>query len=101
MRGSAWGWKTYHADLTTDYLPYPDEALHTFLGYASAETPGVSRAGRENARRMMKRAYSLVDVNLEQLQGFAAGDPNKHNNNTSKHNMRPAWMSFKPIVVLA
>ena len=101
MRGSAWGWKTYHADLTTDYLPYPDEALHTFLGYASAETPGVSRAGRENARRMLKRAYSLMDVYLEQLQGFATGDPNMRIFVTGEHGMRPAWMSFKPNVVLA
>lgn len=101
MRGSAWGWKTYRADLTTDYLPYPDEALHTFLGYASSETPGVSRAGRENARRMLKRAYSLMDVYLEQLQSFAEGDPNMRIFVTGEHGMRPAWMSFRPNVVLA
>ncbi len=101
MRGSAWGWETYHADLTTDYLPYPDEALHTFLGYASPQTPGVSAAGRENAKRMLKRAYSLMDVYLEQLQGFASNDPNVRIFVTGEHGMRPAWMSFRPNVVLA
>lgn len=101
MRGSAWGWKTDHADLTTDYLPYPDEALHTFLGFASPETPGVSAAGRDNAKRMLKRAYSLVDVYLEQLESFAANDPGMRIFVTGEHGMRPAWMSFRPNVVLA
>jgi hypothetical protein len=101
MRGSAWGWNTYRADLTTDYLPYPDEALHTFLGYASSETPGVSPASRENARRMQKRANSLDDAYLEQMQSFAAGDPNMRIFVTGEHGMRPAWMSFRPNVVLA
>lgn len=100
MRGSAWGWKTYRADLTTDYLPYPDEALHTFLGYADPSTPGVSRAGRENAARMIRRAYGLVDLYLEQLQSFAANDPNTRLFVTGEHGMRPAWMAFKPNVVL-
>lgn len=100
MRGSAWGWKTYRADLTTDYLPYPDEALHMFLGYADRSTPGVSRAGRENAARMIRRAYGLVDLYLEQLQSFAASDPNTRLFVTGEHGMRPAWMSFKPNVVL-
>ena len=101
MRGSAWGWKTYHADLTTDYLPYPDEALHTFLGFASPATPGVSVAGRDNAKRMLKRTYSLVDLYLEQLQSFAVSDPNARIFVTGEHGMRPAWMSFRPNVVLA
>ncbi|HEY4139529.1 MAG TPA: alkaline phosphatase family protein, partial [Casimicrobiaceae bacterium] len=100
MRGSAWGWKTYHADLTTDYLPYPDEMLHTFLGYADPSTPGVSRAGRENAARMIKRGYGLVDRYLEQLESFAAQDPNTRLFVTGEHGMRPAWMSFKPNAVL-
>ena len=100
MRGSVWGWKTYHADLTTDYLPYPDEALHTFLGYADPSTPGVARAGRENAARMIRRAYGFVDLYLEQLQSFAASDPNTRLFVTGEHGMRPAWMSFKPNVVL-
>ena len=101
MRGSAWGWKTYHADLSTDYLPYPDEALHTFLGFASPATPGVSTAGRENAKRMLKRAYSLMDVYLEQLESFVANDSNARLFVTGEHGMRPAWMSFRPNVVLA
>jgi hypothetical protein len=101
MRGSAWGWKTYHADLTTDYLPYPDEALHTFLGYASPETPGVAAAGRANAKRMLARAYVLMDLYLEQLQSFASDDPNVRIFVTGEHGMRPAWMSFRPNVVLA
>ena len=100
MRGSAWGWNTYHADLTTDYLPYPDEALHTFLGFADPTTPGVSPAGRANARRMLKRAYGLMDLYLEQLQGFASRDGNTRLFVTGEHGMRPAWMAFKPNVVL-
>lgn len=100
IRGSAWGWNTYRAELTTDYLPYPDEALHTFLGYADAKTPGVTRAGRANAARMIKRAYGLVDLYLEQLQSFAASDANVRLFVTGEHGMRPTWMSFKPNVVL-
>jgi predicted AlkP superfamily phosphohydrolase/phosphomutase len=100
MRGSAWGAKAYSADLTTDYLPYPDEALHTFLGYADPKTPAVSRAARQNAGRMIKRAYGLVDLYLEQLQSFAADDPNVRLFVTGEHGMRPAWMAFKPNVVL-
>jgi predicted AlkP superfamily phosphohydrolase/phosphomutase len=101
MRGSAWGWKTFHPDLATDYLPYPDEALHTFLGFASPSTPGVSAAARANAKRMLKRAYSLVDRYLEQLESFAAKDPNTRLFVTGEHGMRPTWMSFRPNVVLA
>ena len=100
MRGSVWGSTTYRADLTTDYLPYPDEMLHTFLGYADPSTPGVSRAGRENAARMIKRGYGLVDRYLEQLESFAAKDPNTRLFVTGEHGMRPAWMSFKPNAVL-
>ncbi|HEY4305117.1 MAG TPA: alkaline phosphatase family protein [Gemmatimonadaceae bacterium] len=101
MRGSAWGAKTYRADLSTDYLPYPDEILHTFLGFASPTTPGVPTAGRENAQRMLRRGYGLVDLYLEQLQSFAAKDPNMRIFVTGEHGMRPAWMSFRPNVVLA
>jgi hypothetical protein len=100
MRGSAWGWNTYHADLTTDYLPYPDEALHTFLGFADPATPGVSPVARENAKRMLGRAYGLMDVYLEQLQGFASRDENTRLFVTGEHGMRPAWMEFRPNVVL-
>ena len=100
MRGTEWGWKTYHPDLTTDYLPYPDEALHTFIGYADPSTPGVSASARANAARMLRRAYSLVDLRLEQLERLAGNDPNTRLFVTGEHGMRPAWLAFNPNAVL-
>lgn len=100
MRGTEWGWRNYKPELATDYLPYPDEALHTFLGYADPLTPGVSAAARENAARMLKRAYALVDLRLEQMRRLAASEPNTRLFVTGEHGMRPTWLAFKPNVVL-
>lgn len=100
LRGTEWGWKTYHPELVTDYLPYPDEALHVFLGLADPATPNVSPAGRANARRMLARAYALMDLHLERLQRLAASTPNTRLFVTGEHGMRPAWLVFKPNVLL-
>jgi hypothetical protein len=100
MKGTEWGWKTYRPELETDYLPYPDEILHTFLGFADLGTPNVSAAGRENAARMIKRGYELVDLRLEQMQRLAASEPDTRLFVTGEHGMRPTWMTFKPNVVL-
>jgi len=100
MRGTEWGWRTYHPELATDYFPYPDEALHTFLGYADPGTPNVSNAARANAARMLKRAYTMIDMRLEQMRRLASSEPNTRLFVTGEHGMRPAWLTFKPNVVL-
>jgi Type I phosphodiesterase / nucleotide pyrophosphatase len=100
MKGTEWGWKTYRPELLLDYLPYPDEVLHTFLGFADPGTPGVSPAGHENAARMLKRGYELVDVRMEQMQRLAASAPSTRLFVTGDHGMRPTWMLFKPNVAL-
>ena len=100
MRGTEWGWRKYKPELQTDYLPFPDEALHTFLGYADPRTPNVSAAAHENAARMLKRAYILVDLRLEQMRRLAASEPNTRLFVTGEHGMRPTWLAFKPNVVL-
>ena len=100
MRGTEWGRRTYHPDLQTDYFPYPDEALHTFLGYADPGTPGVSAAARENAGRMLKRAYALIDLRLEEMRRLASSEANTRLFVTGEHGMRPSWLSFRPNVAL-
>jgi hypothetical protein len=100
MRGTEWGWHTYRPELQTDYFPYPDEALHTFLGYADPSTPGVLRAARENAARMLKRVYTLIDLRLEQMRRLASSEPNTRLFVTGEHGMRPTWLTFKPNVEL-
>jgi len=100
MRGTDWGWATFHPELETDYLPYPDEALHTFLGYADRSTPNVPRAARENAARMLARTYAIVDLRLAQLQRLAANTPNTRLFVTGEHGMRPAWLAFNPNAAL-
>lgn len=100
MKGTEWGWAKYHPEFETDYLPYPDETLHTFLGYADPSTPGVSRAGRENAAHMLKRSYELMDVRVAQLKRLAASTPSTRLFVTGEHGMRPSWASFRPNVAL-
>ena len=100
MRGTEWGWRTYRPELETDYFPYPDEALHTFLGFADPATPNVSNASRANAARMLKRAYMLIDLRLEQMRRLASGEPSTRLFVTGEHGMRPSWLVFKPNVAL-
>jgi hypothetical protein len=100
MRGTDWGWRTYRPELATDYFPYPDETLHTFLGFADPGTPNVSDAARKNAARMLKRAYTIIDLRLEQMRRLASSEPNTRLFVTGEHGMRPAWLTFKPNVVL-
>lgn len=100
MRGTAWGWRTYRPELEIDYLPFPDEELHTFLGFADPKTPNVPSNARHVATRMLERAYELVDIRLEQIGRLAATEPNTRLFVTGEHGMRPAWLVFKPNVVL-
>ena len=94
MRGAEWGWREYTPDLLVDYLPYPDEALHTWYGFANPSTPGVAPKVRSNAAAMMHRAYALVDIRVAQLRRFAAGSPGTLLLVTGEHGMRPAWATF-------
>ncbi|MEP6491230.1 MAG: alkaline phosphatase family protein [bacterium] len=100
MRGTAWGWSAYHPDLQTDYLPYPDEALHTWMGYADRSTPGVSAEGRAHAAAMLARAYALVDLQLAHLRRLASQTPGEMLFVTGEHGMRAAWQTFRPNIVL-
>jgi hypothetical protein len=100
MKGTEWGWRTYHPELATDYLPYPDEALHTFLGLADAKTPNVAPNARRVARRMLARSYEIMDIRIEQMERLAASEPNTRLFITGEHGMRPAWLTFNPNVVL-
>src|SRR4029079_8285272 len=68
MRGTEWGWRAFDPELATDYTPYPDEALHTFMAYADPRTPNISAAARGNAVRMLRRVYQLVDLRLAQFE---------------------------------
>lgn len=99
MRGTEWGFANMQPELATDYLPYPDEALHTFLGYADPSTPNVSEVARKNAAESLRRAYAIIDVRLEQLIRLS-GEPGERLFVTGEHGMRPAWMTFKPNVAL-
>jgi hypothetical protein len=100
MRGTEWGWQTYHPELETDYLPYPDEMLHTFMGYADPHTPGVTPAARQNAARMLARGYALVDLRVAQLEKLAQSEPNTRLFVTGEHGMRATWLSFRPNIAL-
>ncbi len=100
MKGTEWGWRTFHPELETDYIPFPDEELHTFLGFADPKTPNVSPNARRVATRMLERAYELVDIRLEQMERLAASEPNTRLFVTGEHGMRPTWLVFKPNVVL-
>lgn len=100
MRGTEWGWGRFDPELATDYTPYPDEALHTFMAYADPRTPNVSGAGRANAARMLRRVYGLVDLRLAQFERFASRDPNTRLFVTGEHGMRPVWLAFKANVAL-
>ena len=99
MRGTEWGFANMQPELATDYLPYPDEALHSFLGYADPSTPDVSPAARKNAAESLRRAYAIMDVRLEQLIGLSSA-PGQRLFVTGEHGMRSAWMTFKPNVAL-
>lgn len=101
LRGSEWGWKTYHPALMTDYLPYPDEVLHQFLAFAEPSTPGVAPAVRDVARRMLARGYMLADRHLARLERFAAQDRGSTRLFvTGEHGMRATWMSLRPNIIL-
>jgi predicted AlkP superfamily phosphohydrolase/phosphomutase len=100
MLGTEWGWRTYKPQLEVDYLPQPDEALHTWYGYAHPSTPGVSREARANAAAMLARAYALVDLRLAQYKRLASETPGTMLFVTGEHGMRPTWARFKPNVVL-
>src|SRR6185436_5433634 len=78
----------------------PDEVLHGFLGFADPKTPNVPPNARRVARRMLARGYELVDIRLEQMERLAASEPNTRLFVTGEHGMRPAWLAFKPNVVL-
>jgi hypothetical protein len=100
MRGTEWGWRRFDPELATDYTPYPDEALHTFMAFADARTPNVSTAGRANAVRMLRRVYQLVDRRLAQFERLASSRPNTRLFVTGEHGMRPVWLAFKANVAL-
>jgi len=100
MRGTAWGWRTHQPELLVDYFPQPDEALHTWLGYADPRTPGVDANARRVDATMLGRAYVLIDLRIEQLRRLSSSSPGTMLFVTGEHGMRPTWMEFRPNVVL-
>lgn len=100
INGTKAGVGRYAPEFVVDYLPYPDEALHNWYGLAHPATPGVTPAVRAAATRLMRRAYQLVDRRLLNLQRLAESHPGTALFVMGEHGMRPAWMSFRPNVVL-
>ncbi len=100
IRGSSWGWKKYNPDLQIDYFPFPDESLHTWLGYADPSTPGVSEMVRKRSKDFLAHSYSLMDIRLARLEALAGNDPRTMVVVTGEHGMRPTWRAFKPNIVL-
>jgi predicted AlkP superfamily phosphohydrolase/phosphomutase len=100
IRGSSWGWAKYEPDLQIDYFPFPDESLHTWLGYADPSTPGVSETVRKLSRKFLAHSYSLIDIRLARLEALAGDDPHTMVVVTGEHGMRPTWRAFKPNIVL-
>lgn len=100
MRGSNWAWSTFQPDLLIDYFPLPDEALHTWLGYADPATPGIAADVRARTSAFLTRAYALIDLRLAALRAFADHDGRTLLVVTGEHGMRPTWLTFRPNVVL-
>jgi hypothetical protein len=101
IRGSQAGVARYAPELLIDYLPYPDEALHTWYGLASPSTPGIAPEIRAMATRMLQRAYQIVDRRLLNLRRLADAHPGTALFVMGEHGMRASWMTFRPNVVLA
>jgi hypothetical protein len=100
MRASEWAWAASRPDLLVDYFPFPDEALHAWLGYADPATPGIATDVRARAASFMTRAYALIDLRLAALRALAARDQGTLLIATGEHGMRPTWQLFRPNVAL-
>lgn len=61
-------------DLLLTYLPYPDEALHLWLGYLEPSLPGHDRALASRLRPFLDQVLAVVDDYVGHLAGRAGGD---------------------------
>lgn len=100
MRGTAWGWRRYQPELMLDYFPYPDEALHQWLGYADPLTPGIQREVRAGIGRFLARSYRIADVRLAAILVMGRQSARTLTVVTGEHGMRPTWRLFQPNIVL-
>lgn len=100
MRGTAWGWRRYQPDLLLDYFPYPDEALHLWLGYADSTTPAIGEEVRARMGRFLARAYRVADIRLAAILSLGRESRKTLTIVVGEHGMRPAWRAFQPNVVL-
>ena len=100
MRGTAWGWRHYRPELLLDYYPYPDEALHQWLGYADPSTPGIRPEVRAGIGRFLARSYRIADVRLAAILALGRESPRTLTVVTGEHGMRATWRAFQPNIVL-
>jgi hypothetical protein len=70
----AFGTEHTHWDLLIAYLPYPDEALHTWLGYLDPSLPGHDPALAARLRPYLDRVLRLTDEYLGQVRQESGPD---------------------------
>jgi predicted AlkP superfamily phosphohydrolase/phosphomutase len=86
-------------DLLIMYLPYPDEALHVWLGYLDAELPGHDAA-------LASKLWPYMDQVLSAADGYVGHILDKAGESTivaisADHGMRGAERRVRPNVALA
>ena len=85
LRGTDW-------DLLVLYLPYPDETLHRWHGYADPSVPGYDPALGPRFRELLEHAYRFADDLLGQV--LAHRPPAAAVWVASDHGHLPAWKDF-------
>ncbi len=87
-------------DLLLAYLPYPDEALHTWLGVLDPNTPGYDPALAVRLRPFMDEALRTVDGFIGHLADRAAEAKAAFAISTD-HGMQGVSRTIRPNVALA
>lgn len=87
-------------DLLLAYLPYPDEALHTWLGVLDPNTPGHEPALAARVQPFMDEALRIVDRFIGHLADRAA-DAKAAFAISTDHGMQGVSRTIRPNVALA
>jgi predicted AlkP superfamily phosphohydrolase/phosphomutase len=87
-------------DLLVTYLPYPDEALHAWLGVLDPSTPGYDATSAERLRPFMDEALRAVDGFLGHVADRAAASGAVLAISTD-HGMQGVSRAIRPNVALA
>jgi predicted AlkP superfamily phosphohydrolase/phosphomutase len=87
-------------DLLVAYLPYPDEALHTWLGLVDPSTPGYDAALAVRLRPFVDEALRTVDVYVGHVADRAAA-ANAAFALSTDHGMQGVSRAIRPNVALA